>query len=142
MKIKINNLLTKQRESDEKIKGLEETVDRLFAENVKMNADMKILRDEHTEVLHAMFQQQRNTSQLNQENNTIKNILNNSYQGFDNNLTEHAEAPNNILTNLSTRDGGYRGPSIPASVGSSMPQSNTQTHENLPSQITGRSYPI
>ena len=79
MKIKINNLLTKQRESDEKIKGLEETVDRLFAENVKVNADMKILRDEHTEVLHAMFQQQRNTSQLNQENNTIKNILNNSY---------------------------------------------------------------
>ena len=56
MKMKINNLLTKQKESDEKIKGLEETVDRLFAENVKTNADMKILRDEHTEVLHAMFQ--------------------------------------------------------------------------------------
>ena len=56
MKIKINNLLTKQKESDEKIKGLEDTVDRLFAENVKTNADMKILRDEHTEVLHAMFQ--------------------------------------------------------------------------------------
>ena len=126
MKIKINNLLTKQKESDEKIKSLEDTVDRLFAENVKVNADMKILRDEHTEVLHAMFQHQRNTSQLNQENISLKNALNNSYQATNENaVTEQAEVQNNILTNLSTRDAGYRGPSIPASVGSSMPQSNT-----------------
>ena len=55
MKIKINNLLTKQRESEEKIGSLEGMVDRLFAENVKVNADMKILRDEHTEVLHSIF---------------------------------------------------------------------------------------
>ena len=55
MKLKINNLLTKQKESDEKISSLEGMIDRLFAENVKVNADMKILRDEHTEVLHSMF---------------------------------------------------------------------------------------
>ena len=30
-------------------------VDRLTAENVKVNTDMHILRDEHTEVLHQMF---------------------------------------------------------------------------------------
>ena len=53
--MKINILLTKQKEGDEKIRTLEGTVDRLFAENVKINADMKILRDEHTEVLHSMF---------------------------------------------------------------------------------------
>ena len=55
MKIKINNLLSKQKDSDEKIGALEGMVDRLFAENVKVNADMKILRDEHTEVLHSIF---------------------------------------------------------------------------------------
>ena len=68
MKIKINNLLTKQRESEEKISSLEGMVDRLFAENVKVNADMKILRDEHTEVLHSIFAYERKNTQLNQEN--------------------------------------------------------------------------
>ena len=76
--MKINNLLTKQKESDDKIRSLEDMVDRLFAENVKINADMKILRDEHTEVLHSMFQQQRNNNQLNQENIALKNIFHNS----------------------------------------------------------------
>ena len=47
------------RESEEKIGSLEGMVDRLFAENVKVNADMKILRDEHTEVLHSIFAYER-----------------------------------------------------------------------------------
>ena len=86
--MKINNLLTKQKESDDKIRSLEDMVDRLFAENVKTNADMKILRDEHTEVLHSMFQQQRNNNQLNQENIALKNIFHNSSQ---HETTEYAE---------------------------------------------------
>ena len=68
MKLKINNLLNKQRESDDKIGALESMVDRLFAENVKVNADMKILRDEHTEVLHSIFAYERKNTSLNQEN--------------------------------------------------------------------------
>ena len=30
-------------------------IDRLTGENVKINTDMRILRDEHTEVLHQLF---------------------------------------------------------------------------------------
>ena len=74
--MKINILLTKQKESDEKIASLEKTVDKLFAENVKINTDMKILRDEHTEVLHSMFQYEKNNSTLNQENAALKNLIN------------------------------------------------------------------
>ena len=40
-----------------------------------MNADMKILRDEHTEVLHSMFQYEKNNATLNQENEALKNII-------------------------------------------------------------------
>ena len=31
---------------------MQSMIDRLTAENIKVNADMHILRDEHTEVLH------------------------------------------------------------------------------------------
>ena len=52
MKIKMNVLLTTQKEQEEKIGTLQDMVDKLTAENIKVNADMRILRDEHTEVLH------------------------------------------------------------------------------------------
>ena len=78
MKLKINNLLTKQKEGDEKVRSLEGMVDRLFAENVKVNADMKILRDEHTEVLHSMFAYDRKNTLLQQENLAMKNLYNNA----------------------------------------------------------------
>ena len=55
MKLKMNVILTTQKEQEDKIKTLEGMVDRLTAENIKTNADMYILRDEHTEVLHQMF---------------------------------------------------------------------------------------
>ena len=55
MKLKMNVILTTQKEQEEKIKTLESMVDRLTAENIKVNSEMRILRDEHTEVLHQMF---------------------------------------------------------------------------------------
>ena len=36
---------------------------------------MKILRDEHTEVLHSMFQYEKNNQTLNQENTVLKNYI-------------------------------------------------------------------
>lgn len=52
MKMKMNTFITVQKEQEEKIKTLVGMVDRLTGENVKIHADMSILRDEHTEVLH------------------------------------------------------------------------------------------
>ncbi len=52
MKQKINSLITKAKVTDEKVHYMEAQISKLTSENTKLNADMKILRDEHTEVLH------------------------------------------------------------------------------------------
>ena len=55
MKSKINSLIENLKVTDEKIARLEFEVKRLTQENTKLTTDMKILRDEHTEVLHQLF---------------------------------------------------------------------------------------
>ena len=55
MKSKINSLIQKAKATDEKVARLDSEVDRLTNENTKLTAEMKILRDEHTEVLHQLF---------------------------------------------------------------------------------------
>ena len=55
MKLKMNVFITTQKDQEDKILHLSDKVDRLTAENIKLNADMRIMRDEHTEVLHQLF---------------------------------------------------------------------------------------
>ena len=52
MKLKMNVVLSTQKQQEEKITNLQGMVDKLTSENIKANTDMRILRDEHTEVLH------------------------------------------------------------------------------------------
>lgn len=59
MKVKLMSLIDCQMTSDEKITRLEREVTRLAQENTKLNTDMQILRDEHTEVLHQLFNLER-----------------------------------------------------------------------------------
>lgn len=70
----MNVLLTNQRESDEKIKTLQGMVDRLTGENIKIQADMRILRDEHTEVLHQLFSFEKKNHDLLKENNALRSV--------------------------------------------------------------------
>jgi hypothetical protein len=39
-------------------------VNKLHTENVQIKTDMNILRDEHTEVLHKLFEMEKNVSYL------------------------------------------------------------------------------
>ena len=55
MKLKMNVMLSTQKQQEEKMHTMQGMIDRLTAENVKINTDMHILRDEHTEVLHQLF---------------------------------------------------------------------------------------
>ena len=71
MKQKINTLLLKQREHEDKIGHLEGMVDRLTAENTKVNSDLHILREEHTEVLHQLFNHEKRSKEL---GNVLKSI--------------------------------------------------------------------
>ena len=51
----MNVLISTQKQQDEKMQNMQGMIDRLTAENIKINTDMHILRDEHTEVLHQLF---------------------------------------------------------------------------------------
>ena len=72
MKVKINHLMKTHKAQDDKIDQLQRTVDRLTADNVKVQTDMKILRDEHTEVLHAMFSYEKRNQELVRENSELR----------------------------------------------------------------------
>jgi len=72
MKTKMSSVVGRVQETEERTKSLEAQVDRLTAENIKLTADMKILRDEHTEVLHNLFIFERKNNSLLHENNTLK----------------------------------------------------------------------
>ena len=69
MKLKMNVVLSTQKQQEEKITNLQGMVDKLTSENIKANTDMRILRDEHTEVLHQMFNFERKNHDLLHENN-------------------------------------------------------------------------
>lgn len=70
--MKINGLLKHQRDADEKMGSLQKEIDHLKSENVKVTADMKVLRDEHTEVLHTMFKFERRNQDLLRENTSLR----------------------------------------------------------------------
>ena len=42
-------------ENEDKTKVLEEEVERLKTENVKLSTDVKIIRSEHSEILHSLY---------------------------------------------------------------------------------------
>ena len=68
----------KQQESDDQVQNLSAKVDHLTSENVKLTADMKILRDEHTEILHSLFNLEKKNQALQQENEVLKNLMHNA----------------------------------------------------------------
>jgi cell division protein FtsB len=57
---------------------MSDKIEFLQAENTKLNADMKILRDEHTEVLHSLFSIDRKNTNLVKENDALKNFVRNT----------------------------------------------------------------
>ena len=51
---------------------LEGKVAKLSSENNKLQADVKILKDEHSEILHSLFAHERKNQSLAQENQILK----------------------------------------------------------------------
>ena len=104
MKLKMNVILTTQKEQEEKIKTLEGMVDRLTAENIKVNTDMRILRDEHTEVLHQMFSfEQKNTSLI-KENNHLRSVNEGINQDLSTILIDRSKANHQIMVTTQAND--------------------------------------
>lgn len=55
MKKTILQMQQRQDNGEDKMKLLEEEVERLRTENVKLTTDVKIIRSEHSEIMHSLY---------------------------------------------------------------------------------------
>jgi septal ring factor EnvC (AmiA/AmiB activator) len=62
-------------DNEEKCRALESEVDKLRIENVKLNTDVKIIRNEHSEILHSLYTLEKKNSHLQQENQVLKRLV-------------------------------------------------------------------
>jgi len=85
--------------TDSKVESLESDVERLKQENTKLNADMRILRDEHTEVLHQLFTMDKRNGALFRENLDLKRLNNRDDEiPTDFKLTQVSDQNNRFLS--------------------------------------------
>ncbi len=78
MKKTILQLSHKLSQQTDRVTNLEIDVDGLKTENLKLLTDMKVLRNEHQEVLNSLFTQERRNSTLVAENEALKRMILNS----------------------------------------------------------------
>ena len=65
-------LQTKISEQNEKINFLENEMDQMKTENLKLTTDVKLIRNEHQELINTMFSIERKQVQMSTENDMIK----------------------------------------------------------------------
>ena len=66
------SLQTKISEQNEKINFLENEMDQMKTENLKLTTDVKLIRNEHQELINTMFSIERKQVQMSTENDMIK----------------------------------------------------------------------
>lgn len=59
----------------ENIDGLNKKVARLQDENTALNADVKVIRNEHSEMVHKVYELEKKNQSLVHENLTLKDLL-------------------------------------------------------------------
>ena len=74
MKFQVSSLLDNQRDQDQKISSMTDMIDRLTIENTRVRAEMRTLRDEHTEVLHQMFSFEKKNQDLARDNEHLRTL--------------------------------------------------------------------
>ncbi|CDW78098.1 UNKNOWN [Stylonychia lemnae] len=86
MKNKILQLQQSLAQNEEKTNNLESQVDKLKTENLKLTTDVKIIRNEHSEILHKLVNIDKKNQQLYIENEILRkqitedgNMINKSY---------------------------------------------------------------
>ena len=68
----VMSLQTKLSEQSERIHSLENEVDILKTENLKLTTDVKLIRNEHQELINTMFSLERKHQLISTENEMIK----------------------------------------------------------------------
>lgn len=62
MKNKILSLNNRLKDNEEKTKDLKDEVERLKTDNLKLTTDVKIMRNEQSEVLHSLYTLEKKNS--------------------------------------------------------------------------------
>jgi len=62
-------------ENEEKTKYLQEEIETLKTDNVKLSSDMKIIRGEHSEMLHTLYSLEKKNISLQHENQVLKRLV-------------------------------------------------------------------
>ena len=75
MKQKVFTMQTRMSENDEKTKYLQEEIEVLKTDNVKLSSDMKIIRGEHSEMLHTLYSMEKKNISLQHENQILKRLV-------------------------------------------------------------------
>jgi len=75
MKKKFLEMQTSMSEHLDNIATLNARVARLQDENTVLNADVKVIRNEHSEMVHKVFDLEKKNSSLLHENVTLKDLL-------------------------------------------------------------------
>ncbi len=58
------NMQGRMSDNEEKCRLLESEVDKLRIENVKLTTDVRIIRNEHSEILHSLYTLEKKNSHL------------------------------------------------------------------------------
>lgn len=75
MKKTLLQLSHKVGEQADRISGLEIDIEQVKNENLKLTTDIKIIRNEHQEVLNSMFSLERRNSNFTAENEALKRMI-------------------------------------------------------------------
>ena len=75
-------------------------IDRLTIENTRVRAEMRTLRDEHTEVLHQMFNFEKKNQDLARDNEHLRTLQNDINQNISEVLVTRSK---NLLTQEAVR---------------------------------------
>ena len=75
-------------------------IDRLTTENTRMREEMRTLRDEHTEVLHQMFNFEKKNQDLVRDNEHLRTLQNDINQNISEVLVTRSK---NLLTQEAVR---------------------------------------
>lgn len=83
------------------MKSLEEIVHKLQVENTQLKTDVKIIRNEHNEMIHTIYNLDKKNQQLQQENSAFKKMMagERELKGQETNLPRPYIDPNESVMN-------------------------------------------
>ena len=75
MRKKFGDILEKMQVYDRSFLAMNKQIDKLQSENIKLTSDIKVIRNEHTEMVHSVYKLEKKNEALVSENLTLKDMI-------------------------------------------------------------------